>query len=113
MTELHAKRPDRAPVHPGAILLEDVLPALEMNMTEAAEALGISRNMLYKIGHGTSAITPETALRIGKLAGNGPELWLRMQNSYDLWHARKKLEKDLKRIPAPKSAAGGVRVKDK
>lgn len=99
MTELTARRPNRAPTHPGAILAEDVLPALELNITAAANALGISRNMLYKIIREESAVTPEMALRIGRLAGNGPEIWLRMQNAYDLWHASRSLGKDLEAIP--------------
>ena len=101
MTELTARRPNRAPTHPGAILAEDVLPALELNITAAAKALGISRNMLYKIIREESAVTPEMALRIGRLAGNGPEIWLRMQNAYDLWHASRSLGKDLESIPEP------------
>lgn len=101
MTEMKAKRPERAPTHPGEILAEDVLPALELSVVSAAKALGVSRNMLYKIIRAESAITPEMALRIGKLAGNGPDIWLRMQNAYDLWHANRRLAKELARIPEP------------
>lgn len=77
------------PVHPGALLREDVLPALGRSKTEIADALGISRNQLYLVLNETARITPDLAVRFGKLLGNGPEMWLRMQNTYDLWHAER------------------------
>jgi antitoxin HigA-1 len=88
----------RAPTHPGAILREDVLPALGMSVTGVAKALGVSRQQLHRIMAETAPITPEMALRLGKFCGNGPELWLRMQTTYDLWHARRDLKSDLDRI---------------
>ncbi len=83
-----AKRP---PVHPGAILREDVLPGLGMSVAVAARRLGVTRQALHRVLAGTAAISPEMALRIGKFCGNGPEVWLRMQAAYDLWHAEKKI----------------------
>ncbi len=93
------RRPQRPPVHPGEILKEDVLPALEMSVSEAARQLRISRQTLHRILKGTHAITPEMAVRFGKFCGNGPGLWLRMQLSYDLWKASAKLLEELERIP--------------
>ena len=49
---------------------------------------------------GTHGITPEMAVRLGKFCGNGPGLWLRMQQSYDLWKANEKLGEELRHIPA-------------
>ncbi len=49
---------------------------------------------------GETAITPEMAVRLGKFCGNGPGLWLRMQQNYDLWHAERELHDESKRIPA-------------
>ena len=95
----------RKPTHPGAILREDVLPALKISVSAAAEALRISRQMLHKILNETAPITPEMAVRIGKFCGNGPELWLRMQQAVDLWDAQHKLAKEIKKIPTPKVAA--------
>lgn len=95
----------RRPTHPGAILREDVLPALKMSVIEAARALGISRQMLHKILAEDAPITPEMAVRIGKFCGNGPELWLGMQQAVDLWDAQQKLTKEVKKIPTPKVAA--------
>jgi plasmid maintenance system antidote protein VapI len=48
---------------------------------------------------GTQAITPEMALRLGKFCGNGPGLWLRMQQNYDLWHAEERLREEIQEIP--------------
>jgi addiction module HigA family antidote len=88
----------RAPTHPGAILREDVLPAIGMSVTGVAKALGVSRQQLHRIMAETAPVTPEMALRLGKFCGNGPDLWLRMQATYDLWHARRDLKSDLDRI---------------
>lgn len=99
MTEYNVKRPlKRAPVHPGAVVREDILPALGLSVSEAARRLGVSRQQLHRILACTHPITTEMALRIGKLAGNGPGLWLRMQQGYDLWHAEQRLKNELKRI---------------
>jgi addiction module HigA family antidote len=87
MGEYFVKRPlKRPPVHPGEILREDVLPALELSVSEAARRLGISRQQLHRVLACTHPITTDMALRIGKFAGNGPGLWLRMQQAYDLWY---------------------------
>ncbi|MBW2643208.1 MAG: HigA family addiction module antidote protein [Deltaproteobacteria bacterium] len=84
MGEYFVKRPlRRSPVHPGEILREDVLPTLGLSVSEAARRLGISRQQLHRVLACTHPITTDMALRIGKFAGNGPGLWLRMQQAYD------------------------------
>lgn len=96
MTEHPAKRnSNRCPPHPGELLREDILPALEMNVKEAAEALHVTRQTLHRILAGKMAITPAMALRLGKFCGNGPRLWLRLQGAYDLWHAERELADEL------------------
>lgn len=92
--------PMRAPTLPGEILKEDVLPALGLSVAEAAGQLGITRQSLYKILNGKSAITPEMALRLGKWCGNGPGLWLRMQQARDLWDAEREMGSALADIPS-------------
>jgi addiction module HigA family antidote len=107
----------RAPTHPGAILREDVLPALGMTVTGVAKALDVSRQQVHRIMAETAPVTPEMALRLGKFCGNGPDLWLRMQASYDLWNARRDLEPEIERIPTGgyqigmKKAGGQVGMK--
>ena len=72
------------PIHPGEILREDVLPALGRPKTEIARLLGISRQTLYDILNEKQPITAQMALRIGKMCGNGPNIWLNLQRTYDL-----------------------------
>ncbi len=95
---------DRAPTHPGEILREDVLPALNMPVSTAATQLGVSRAMLHRILSGTHGISPNMALRLGKFCGNGPELWLNMQRAHDLWHAEREMRAELAKIPTHKAA---------
>lgn len=93
------KRPlKRAPVHPGEILREDVLKSLGFSVAEAARRLGISRQQLHRILACTHPITTEMALRVGKFAGNGPGLWLRMQQAHDLWHAETRMAEEISKI---------------
>jgi addiction module HigA family antidote len=96
--ELTARRPNRKPTHPGAILREDVLPTLRLTVTEAARRLRVTRQQLHRILAEDSAISPEMALRLGKFCGNGPYLWIRMQEAYDLWQAEKKIGREIERI---------------
>lgn len=99
MKEYIAKQPvKRKPTHPGEILREDVLPALGISVSEAARKLGISRQQLHRVLACTHPITTEMALRIGKFAGNGPGLWLRMQQAHDLWHAELQMKDELSNI---------------
>lgn len=98
------RHPGMAPSHPGEILREDVLPALGMSVTAAARHMKVSRQTLHRILAGTASVTPEMALRIGKFCGNGPELWLRMQDAHDLWHAERALAAELAEIPTHRAA---------
>jgi len=81
----------RRPTHPGAILREDILPALGLSVSETARQLGITRQTLHRIMAEKVSVTPEMAVRLGRFCGNGPGLWLRMQQAYDLWHAKREL----------------------
>jgi addiction module HigA family antidote len=87
------------PTHPGELLREDVLPALGKSKTEIAKLLGVSRQALYDILSEKQPITPGMALRIGKLCGNGPDLWINMQRAYDLAAAEKELASEIAKIP--------------
>lgn len=92
------------PVHPGEILREDVLPALGRPKTEIARLLGISRQTLYDILNEKQPVTAAMALRIGKMCGNGPEIWLNMQKRYDLKIAERELGDALDAIPRLEAA---------
>lgn len=105
MAEYPAKRdPKRPPSHPGEILREDILPALDMSVAEAAKALRVSRQTLYRILSGKAGVSAEMALRLGKFCGNGPDLWLRLQEKFDLWHAERDMAAELGKIRTAKAA---------
>ena len=97
--EIVIEQPNRCPTHPGALLREEVLPALDSSVTDAARKLRVSRQTLHRVLSGKMAVTPEMAVRLGKFCGNGPGLWLRMQAAYDLWHAERRMKGELRRIP--------------
>jgi addiction module HigA family antidote len=81
------------PPHPGETLKEDVLPALGLNVTEAAAQLCVTRAARSRVLNGRAAISPEMALRIegwlGVENGGMADTWLSQQAAYDLWKARK------------------------
>jgi addiction module HigA family antidote len=105
MNELAAARPERAPAHPGAILREDVLPSIGEPVMTVAKKLGVTRQHLHRILAEQAPVSPEMALRLGKFCGNGPGLWLRMQQAYDLWHAERALKAEIAKIPTAKARA--------
>jgi antitoxin HigA-1 len=90
------------PPHPGETLREDILPALGLSVTDAADQLGVARPSLSRVLNGHAAISPEMALRIEKWLGveNGgsADLWLAEQASYDLWQARSKFNAKVKPV---------------
>jgi antitoxin HigA-1 len=109
MGEYFVKRPIKRPlVHHGEILGEDVIPSLGLSISEAARRLGVSRQQLHRILACTHPITTEMALRIGKFAGNGPGVWLRMQQAYDLWYTEHRMKDELFRIETVTSSISGA-----
>jgi len=79
---------NRKPTHPGAILREDVLPALGMTQTELARRLHVSRLTVSELLHEKRALSADMAVRVGRLTNTTPESWLAMQNAVDVWHVR-------------------------
>lgn len=75
----------RLPTHPGAILREDVLPALGISAATFAKHLGVSKQTLNAVLSERRRITPRLALRLATYLGDGPQLWIVMQSKYDLW----------------------------
>ena len=78
-------------VHPGEILLEDVIKPAEITIGQAADLLKVSRLTLSKILNGRGGITPNMALRIEAVFGGKAEFWLRLQRIYDLEEERRNL----------------------
>ena len=84
------------PPHPGLTLKDDVLPALGLSVTQAAQQLDVSRVTLSRVLNGRAAISPEMALRIeawlGVARGGEARLWLAEQSAYDVWQAAQKFK---------------------
>lgn len=79
------RSPNRKPTHPGALLREDILPALGMTQVELAKRLSVSRLTVSELLHEKRGLSADLAIRIGKLTGTTSESWLRMQETLDLW----------------------------
>jgi len=77
----------RRPTHPGEMLREDFLPDYGLTVSGLANAIGVSRQSVNDLLRGRRAVSPEMALRLGKLFGNSPEFWLNAQRAVDLWDA--------------------------
>ena len=97
------------PPHPGLTLRDDVLPALGLSVTEAAEQLDVARVTLSRVINGRAAISPEMALRIeawlGVERGGEARLWLAEQSAYDMWQAVQKFKDAPMHVqPAPMTA---------
>jgi addiction module HigA family antidote len=97
------------PPHPGLTLRDDVLPALGLSVTEAAQQLDVNRVTLSRVLNGRAAISPEMALRIeawlGKERGGEARLWLAEQNAYDIWQAQQRFAvAPMQVTPAPLAA---------
>lgn len=96
------------PPHPGETLKEDVLPALGLTITEAAQQLGVTRTALSRVLNGHAGISPEMARRIeawlGPERGGRAELWLGLQMDYDLWRAQQNPAPRVTRAPEPLAA---------
>jgi len=94
------------PPHPGLTLRDDVLPALGLSVTEAAQQLDVNRVTLSRVLNGRAAISPEMALRIeawlGVERGGDARLWLAEQSAYDMWQAEQRFKAAPMRVqPAP------------
>ena len=93
----------RAPTHPGAILREDVMPALRMSQQEFAADACVSRSDGQHAASGTSR-SVLLAARIAKLLGHTPESWMRMQEALDLWRIAQDPARLADITPLPKEA---------
>ena len=89
------------PPHPGEILKSLCLEPLGLSVTDAAEALGVSRKTLSSILNGRAGISPEMAVRLSIAFDTTAESWLNQQAQFDLWHA----EQSRKRLRVTRIAA--------
>jgi antitoxin HigA-1 len=83
------------PPHPGDVLREDILPALNMSVKDLAAHLGVTRQSLSPVIHARRAVSVDMAQRLGKALGNGARFWLALQMQYEIWHAEKEKPVDV------------------
>jgi addiction module HigA family antidote len=79
------------PPHPGEFITQVYLEPNSLSGRELALKLGVAASTLSRVLKGSSAVTPEMALRLSKALGRTPESWLSMQYNVDLWHARQRV----------------------
>jgi addiction module HigA family antidote len=92
----------RTPIHPGEILADE-LKELGMSAAEMARLLHVPKSRITQIVAGKRAITADTALRLGRWLGTGPELWMNLQKSYELRLAQKHIGKEIERTISTRS----------
>ena len=90
MEDNRVKGPMKNPPHPGQVLKGLYLEPLELSITDAAKGLGVTRKTLSQLINGHHGITPEMALRLSVAFSTTPQLWLNMQQNFDLRQAEKK-----------------------
>jgi antitoxin HigA-1 len=87
-----------APMHPGEVLREEFLVPLKLSAGALARKVDVPRTRIERIAEETTGITADTALRLSKALGTTPQLWLNLQNDYDLLVATRALGKKLAKI---------------
>nr|WP_208610871.1 HigA family addiction module antitoxin [Pasteurella testudinis] len=78
----------RKPTHPGAILREDVLPELQMSITDFAAHLGFARETISRILHEKAPVSANLAYRLELAGVSNADLWLKLQAAYDIWQLK-------------------------
>src|SRR5882672_10466050 len=93
------------PIHPGEILIEDLMKPLDISINRLSRDLHVPPNRIHGIVHGTRAITADTALRLGIYFATAPETWLNLQSEYDLRVARRIAGESITRTVRKREAA--------
>ncbi len=87
------------PPHPGEFIREIYIAPFNLSARKVADSLGVSPSTFNRLLNGDSNVSPEMALRLSKALGRSPESWLTMQDHYNLWHAKKRLNlREVKKI---------------
>jgi addiction module HigA family antidote len=96
-TEKNQPMTMKNPPHPGLVVLKECIEPMGLTITDAAQALGVTRNTLSELVNGKRGISPEMAVRLSKVFGGTEQGWLVQQAQYDLAHVRRERLK-LKRL---------------
>jgi addiction module HigA family antidote len=92
------------PLHPGEILREDVIGAIGLSVTEAAQRLAMSRVALSRVLNGKAGISPDLAVRLDQAGASTAQAWVAMHANYDLWQALQHRQPPVRRLIAPVDA---------
>ncbi|MFI5305255.1 MAG: HigA family addiction module antitoxin [Nitrospiria bacterium] len=93
------------PVHPGEILLEDLMKPLGITANGLSRELRVPVTRISEIVKGKRAITADTALRLGRYFGNTPQFWMNLQTSYELEITERQSKTEIERSIHPRQAA--------
>lgn len=99
---------DRAPTHPGEMLLEEFLVPAGLSQRDLADAIHVPYQRINEIINERRGITPSTALRLAKFFGMSSDFWMNVQLRWDLYHAQRSESKELDRILPYKEPAGSA-----
>ena len=95
------------PPHPGEFLREDYMPDCELSVAGLAERLGVSRQSVNELVRERRAVSPDMALRLGRLFGTTPQYWLNLQRNVDLWDSLELNREAIEAVePLPMVATG-------
>ena len=94
----------REPTHPGEMLLKEFLEPMGLTQRELALGIRVPYQRVNELVNGRRGVTPSTALRLSKFLGNSAGFWLNLQQRWDLYHAQRQDDRDLKRIKTIKAA---------
>jgi addiction module HigA family antidote len=99
-----------APLHPGEVLRKEFLTPLNMSAGALARACGVPRTRIERIASEQIGVTADTALRLAKVFGTSPELWLNLQNDFDVQTAKREIGKELEKIDPVNAARERARA---
>lgn len=94
----------REPTHPGEMLLKEFLEPMGLTQRELALGIRVPYQRVNELVNGRRGVTPSTALRLSKFFGNSAGFWLNLQQRWDLYHAQRQYDRELKRIKTINSA---------
>jgi len=88
----------REPIHPGEILLEEFLNPMELTQRHLADGIGVPYQRVNELVRGRRGVTPSTALRLAKYFGTSPDVWMNLQQRWDLYYAEVEEAEEIRRI---------------
>ena len=94
------------PPHPGEYLREDIVPALNMTVTDLADHLGVSRASLSELIHCKRGVSIQMAIRLGQAFQTGARFWVALQGQHDLWREEQRFSDNIMPLPTPDNEIG-------